>query len=66
MPSGFPTCFLLLLFFFQEYDDGDLLVHYHVALCASDHSYYFLATIYTIKGLLLAFGTFLAWETRKV
>lgn len=27
---------------------------------------YFLGTLYVIQGLLLLFGAFLAWETKKV
>jgi len=34
--------------------------------CYSRHQGYWLAAIYVYKGLLLAFGTFLAWETRSV
>ncbi|XP_070576464.1 gamma-aminobutyric acid type B receptor subunit 2-like [Ptychodera flava] len=34
--------------------------------CDSDHLTYWLGALYCYKGLLLIFGTFLAWETRKV
>ncbi len=41
-------------------------MHHYVNLCTSDYSLYFLAVVYSTKGLLLAFGCFLAWETKKV
>ena len=56
----------IFCFHFQEQEGGDILIHHQVELCKSDHSFYFLAIVYSTKGLLLAFGTFLAWETRKV
>ncbi|XP_053383200.1 gamma-aminobutyric acid type B receptor subunit 2-like [Mercenaria mercenaria] len=34
--------------------------------CYNESSAYWIAAIYVYKGLLLAFGTFLAWETRQV
>ncbi|XP_070577493.1 gamma-aminobutyric acid type B receptor subunit 2-like [Ptychodera flava] len=34
--------------------------------CYCDNIIYWLGALYAYKGLLLIFGTFLAWETRKV
>ena len=45
---------------------GDMEIQHQVLLCTSPYSTYFQITIYAYKGLLLAFGAFLAWETRKV
>ncbi len=54
------------LFLLQVQEGGDVLVHHQVEVCSSDYSFYFLVVIYSINGMLLAFGTFLAWETKKV
>ena len=35
-------------------------------MCYSENGVYFSRTIYAIEGVLLAFGVFLAWETRRV
>ncbi|XP_072043527.1 gamma-aminobutyric acid type B receptor subunit 1-like [Amphiura filiformis] len=40
-------------------------IHY-IQQCTSDNLIYWLLPLYTYKGLLLIFGTFLVWETRKV
>ncbi|KAJ8027922.1 Gamma-aminobutyric acid type B receptor subunit 2 [Holothuria leucospilota] len=37
-----------------------------IEVCASDNQNTWLVIIYIYKGLLLLFGVFLAWETRKV
>ena len=34
--------------------------------CNGEHEGYWYASLYIYKGLLLVFGAFLAWETRKV
>lgn len=34
--------------------------------CHHEYEGYWFVSIYIYKGLLLAFGTFLAWETRHV
>lgn len=34
--------------------------------CQSNHMTIFVSSIYAYKGLLMAFGCFLAWETRNV
>ena len=42
---------------------------YHVPTlryCASSYDIYFKGVLYTTKGVLLAFGIFLAWETKNV
>ena len=46
--------------------DPDTVYQYQVYVCESDYHLYHLVSIYVIEGLLLLFGTFLAWETRKV
>ncbi|XP_072030306.1 gamma-aminobutyric acid type B receptor subunit 2-like [Amphiura filiformis] len=38
----------------------------YIEQCTSDNSVYWIVPLYGYKGLLLIFGTFLAWETRKV
>ncbi|CAH1790060.1 unnamed protein product [Owenia fusiformis] len=50
----------------EEKDGGDTIVHYQHFICDSEKKIYFLVTLYGIQGLLLIFGCFLAWETRKV
>ena len=41
-------------------------MRYQLAVCESVNSTYFYGTLYIIQGLLLTFGAFLAYETRKV
>ncbi|ELU17592.1 hypothetical protein CAPTEDRAFT_42446, partial [Capitella teleta] len=50
----------------EQSQDGDLLTVYEKDQCQSVNSEYFIYTLYIIQGLLLIFGAFLAWETRKV
>ncbi|KAJ8044805.1 Gamma-aminobutyric acid type B receptor subunit 1 [Holothuria leucospilota] len=38
----------------------------YILYCTSNNILYWQAALYTYKGLLLIFGVFLAWETRKV
>ncbi|XP_072030305.1 gamma-aminobutyric acid type B receptor subunit 2-like [Amphiura filiformis] len=38
----------------------------YIEQCTSNKMIYWLVALYGYKGLLLIFGTFLAWETRKV
>ncbi|XP_072030368.1 gamma-aminobutyric acid type B receptor subunit 1-like [Amphiura filiformis] len=38
----------------------------YIEQCTSDYLVYWMAALYAYKGLLLLFGTFLAWETKKV
>ncbi|XP_072016016.1 gamma-aminobutyric acid type B receptor subunit 2-like [Amphiura filiformis] len=42
-----------------------LLIPVHIS-CTSNAQSYFLGVVLVIKGLLLVFGAFLAWETRHV
>ncbi|XP_072048302.1 gamma-aminobutyric acid type B receptor subunit 2-like [Amphiura filiformis] len=42
------------------------LISPYIELCESDYIIYWLLALYIYKGLLLIFGAFLAWETRKV
>lgn len=37
-----------------------------VNVCQSKYELYFTGALYLVQGLMLAFGVFLAWETRKV
>jgi len=51
----------------QIYKIGnDEEVHLFVRMCHSENSNYYSWVIYVIEGALLAFGAFLAWETRRV
>ena len=45
---------------------NDAEVHPYIRLCTSSYYSYFAWTIYIMEGTLLAFGAFLAFETRKV
>ncbi|XP_072048089.1 gamma-aminobutyric acid type B receptor subunit 2-like [Amphiura filiformis] len=40
-------------------------IHY-IQQCTSDNVIFWLLPLYAYKGILLIFGTFLVWETRKV
>ncbi|XP_053381997.1 gamma-aminobutyric acid type B receptor subunit 2-like [Mercenaria mercenaria] len=43
------------------------MIYYESYLhCYNEQSAYWISAIYVYKGLLLAFGTFLAWETRHI
>lgn len=46
--------------------DGDILIIPQLEHCQSKQMSFFLTLIYVYKGLLMAFGCFLAWETRRV
>ncbi|XP_038057990.1 gamma-aminobutyric acid type B receptor subunit 2-like [Patiria miniata] len=37
-----------------------------IPYCTSDYVSYFMGVIYATKGILLMFGIFLAWETKKI
>ncbi|XP_071806651.1 gamma-aminobutyric acid type B receptor subunit 2-like isoform X1 [Asterias amurensis] len=37
-----------------------------IQYCSSKHDIYFTLVLYGVKGVLLAFGLFLAWETRNI
>ena len=42
------------------------MIRYRVAVCGSVHISIFMGILYVIQGSILAFGSFLAWETKKV
>ncbi|XP_033640706.1 gamma-aminobutyric acid type B receptor subunit 1-like [Asterias rubens] len=47
--------------------ENDDLLHIPVRnLCESKNQIYWIGALYVIDGLLMIFGAFLAWETRKV
>lgn len=53
-------------FFLQGQQDKNVIfaqTHFH---CVDSYQVYWVAATYVYKGLLLAFGLFLAWETRQV
>ncbi|XP_070569567.1 gamma-aminobutyric acid type B receptor subunit 1-like [Ptychodera flava] len=45
---------------------GDRIYIYQFESCESTYMSYWLGVIYSTKALMLLFGVFLAWETRKV
>ena len=45
---------------------NDAEIRPYVRVCYSAHGVYFSWAIYITEGALLAFGAFLAWETRHV
>ncbi|XP_064613866.1 uncharacterized protein LOC135477596 [Liolophura sinensis] len=47
-------------------DNGDTVYQPQINRCESQYQLYFLGVLYAIQGILLLFGSFLAWETRKV
>nr|XP_006819242.1 PREDICTED: gamma-aminobutyric acid type B receptor subunit 2-like [Saccoglossus kowalevskii] len=46
--------------------DSDIVIVPVWLVCESINTMYWLGALYAIKGLLLIFGAFLAWETRNV
>ncbi|XP_070540122.1 gamma-aminobutyric acid type B receptor subunit 2-like [Ptychodera flava] len=46
--------------------EEDILLVPSLATCKSVYNLHWLVTIYTFKGILVLFGIFLAWETRRV
>ncbi|XP_052218066.1 gamma-aminobutyric acid type B receptor subunit 2-like [Dreissena polymorpha] len=46
-------------------DSGDEILFFY-PVCDSDHSNHFIWTLRIMNGTLIAFGAFLAWETRNV
>ncbi|KAJ8044814.1 Gamma-aminobutyric acid type B receptor subunit 2 [Holothuria leucospilota] len=46
--------------------DSMVILQPYVQYCTSDHQQYWEGALYGYKSLLLVFGVFLAWETRKV
>lgn len=57
---------LLALFSFQTLVESNVILSEVQRYCYSPNQGYWIASLYVYKGLLLAFGTFLAWETRHV
>ena len=45
---------------------NDAEIRPYVRVCHSEYGVHFSWTIYIIEGVLLAFGAFLAWESRHV
>lgn len=50
----------------QDSDNEDVIIVPEMEHCQSKRMTIFLSVIYVYKGLLMAFGCFLAWETRHV
>lgn len=50
----------------QDLDNEDVIIVPEMEHCQSKRMTIFLSVIYVYKGLLMAFGCFLAWETRHV
>ena len=47
-------------------NDDDTIYKYEMPVCHSEYQVYFTAVLLGIQGILLIFGAFLAWQTRKV
>ena len=45
---------------------ADIIYRPMIYHCAMNNSFVWLLLVYGFKGILLIFGSFLAWETRKV
>ena len=45
---------------------ADIIYRPMIYHCAMNNSFVWLLLVYGFKGILLIFGLFLAWETRKV
>ena len=45
---------------------NDAEVRPYVRICYSEYSVYFSWTLYILEGALMAFGAFIAWETKHV
>ncbi|KAJ8044815.1 Gamma-aminobutyric acid type B receptor subunit 1 [Holothuria leucospilota] len=50
----------------MEDRENQLILQPYIQFCTSDNIIYWQGALYGYKALLLIFGTFLAWETRKV
>jgi len=53
-------------FLFKTFVEKNLILAETYQYCNGNKHVYWIAVVYIYKGLLLAFGTFLAWETRHV
>lgn len=47
-------------------EEEDILYVYQTTQCGSVHMEKWLSGFYAFKGLLLVFGSYMAWETRNV
>ncbi|XP_077992097.1 gamma-aminobutyric acid type B receptor subunit 2-like [Glandiceps talaboti] len=54
------------LIMFDDPDVANQMILPISEYCSCDNLTYWMGALYCYKGLLLIFGTFLAWETRKV
>lgn len=60
-------CKALIVFSkFQDPSNNNIILYEIYPYCYHPLETYWILTMYVYKGLLLAFGVFLAWETRKV
>ena len=50
----------------QTSADKDFVFKYQLLVCQSQYQLHFTGTLLALQGILLIFGTFLAWETKKV
>ena len=44
----------------------DVIMVPRIAVCSSSYSVKYSGALYVIQGMTMAFGAFLAWETRNV
>ncbi|ELU02555.1 hypothetical protein CAPTEDRAFT_109334 [Capitella teleta] len=49
-----------------RFPESDIVLLSQIHKCESEFNLYFTATLYLVQGLVIVFGAFLAWETRKV
>ena len=59
---------LIISFFLLQANDlhVDIIYRPMIYYCTTNNSFVWLLLVYGFKGILLIFGLFLAWETRKV
>ncbi|XP_071114745.1 gamma-aminobutyric acid type B receptor subunit 1-like [Haliotis cracherodii] len=50
----------------ESREGGDVRLRYMGAICESSYIRYFDAVLFSVQGILLMLGAFLAWETKKV
>ncbi|CAD5116181.1 DgyrCDS5098 [Dimorphilus gyrociliatus] len=50
----------------EQSEEGDVTYIYRISHCDSEHSDTWLGALYAYKGVLLIFGVYMAWETRRV
>lgn len=56
------VCFLQV----EERNGAEIIYKPMIYYCTTDKPFVWLLLVYGYKGILLLFGLFLAWETRKV